>query len=112
MIAQNAEAECVRFPIVDGNIPTQTEMTKILEAIDSYNENDQAVYVHCWGGVGRTGTVIACWLLRKRLASKENVFDVLKQLRQHDQERGFRRSPETDIQWQFVREWNGFASQS
>ena len=22
------------------------------------------VYVHCWGGVGRTGTVVGCWLVR------------------------------------------------
>ena len=22
-----------------------------------------AVYVHCWGGIGRTGTVVGCWLV-------------------------------------------------
>jgi protein-tyrosine phosphatase len=21
----------------------------------------RSVYVHCWGGVGRTGTVVGCW---------------------------------------------------
>lgn len=110
VLTQNPEAKCVRFPIVDCDVPTQSEMSEILDAIDSYHENGKAVYVHCWGGVGRTGTVVACWLLRKGLATTENVFEVLQQLRQHDRERGFRRSPETDIQWQFVREWKKFAS--
>ena len=25
------------------------------------------VYVHCWGGIGRTGTVVGCWLVRHGL---------------------------------------------
>lgn len=111
VLAQDPDAKCVRFPIVDCNIPTRATMTEILDAIDSYHENGQAVYVHCWGGVGRTGTVVACWLLRKGIAMPDNVFEVLQELRQHDQERRFRRSPETDIQWQFVREWNESSSE-
>ena len=33
-------------------------------AIDEAMSAGKAVYVHCWGGVGRTGTVVGCWLVR------------------------------------------------
>lgn len=28
----------------------------------------QTVYVHCYGGIGRTGTVVGCWLVRHGLS--------------------------------------------
>ena len=39
-------------------------MSDILDAIDAALRDGKTVYVHCWGGVGRTGTVIGCWLVR------------------------------------------------
>jgi protein-tyrosine phosphatase len=35
-------------------------MTTILDAIDESMTAGKPVYVHCWGGMGRTGTVIGC----------------------------------------------------
>ena len=35
------------------------------------------VYVHCWAGVGRTGTVVGCWLIRHQLAQSDNVLSVI-----------------------------------
>ena len=54
-----------RFPIHDGSIPEKPEdMTAILDNIDQAIAGDHRVYVHCLGGIGRTGTVIGCWLVR------------------------------------------------
>ena len=39
-------------------------MASILDAIDAALDGGKTVYVHCWGGVGRTGTVVGCWLVR------------------------------------------------
>ena len=48
-----------RFPIYDGSIPQKPEdMTAILDNIDQAIAADHRVYVHCMGGIGRTGTVI------------------------------------------------------
>ena len=58
-------------------------MTAILDAIDTSLTGGRLVYVHCWGGVGRTGTVVGCWLLRHGLATRDAVLDTLAQLRQH-----------------------------
>jgi len=35
-------------------------MHEILDTIDAALSAKRIVYVHCWGGVGRTGTVIGC----------------------------------------------------
>ena len=95
----------VRHPIVDLSIPTRDEMTAILNTIDASLE-EGATYVHCWGGVARTGTVVGCWLLRHDLATPANVIDTIRSLRHADPVRGHRRSPETDEQEQFVVEWS------
>ena len=52
-----------RFPIRDMSIPTHEQMREILDAIQAEIRADGAVYVHCWGGKGRTGMVIGCHLL-------------------------------------------------
>ena len=80
-------------------------MTAILDAIDESLAAGKPTYIHCWGGVGRTGTVVGCWLLRHGLAEPSSVLDVLMRLRNQDQERGQRMSPETGEQQKFVRQW-------
>ena len=52
-----------RFPIRDNSVPSDSEhLAEILFAIDRRIREGGAVYLHCWGGVGRTGLVVACWL--------------------------------------------------
>jgi protein tyrosine phosphatase len=52
------------FPLIDFQRPEDQQIKDILNAIDQAHFNNGIVYVHCWGGVGRTGTVVGCWLKR------------------------------------------------
>jgi protein-tyrosine phosphatase len=98
--------ECRRFPIPDVSIPEDAEqMTSILNAIDSALDTGHGVYVHCWGGIGRTGTVVGCWLSRhgdQGPAALESLYARW----QHCEKAQIRDSPETEEQRQFVRDWN------
>ena len=99
-------AEVDRFAIRDVNIPTEALMVEILDAIDDDLAVGHNVYVHCWGGVGRTGTVVGCWLIRHGYATAGDVLDVVSDLRIGDAGTGgTRMSPETLEQIDFVVGW-------
>ena len=92
-----------RLPIRDMSIPTRSLMTTILDAIRSDIAAGRPVYFHCWGGIGRTGTVAACWLVEQG-QSCDAAFEMLKTLRASTPD-GYRESPQTEEQRTFVRDW-------
>jgi hypothetical protein len=53
-----------RFGIRDNDVLADDESyDEILQHIRRELDAGWRVYVHCWGGKGRTGTVIGCWLI-------------------------------------------------
>lgn len=101
----NDRVSHLRFPIPDQKNTSSDRMRSILDAIDLSLQSKRPVYVHCFGGMGRTGTVICCWLLRHGLASKDNVLNLLKTLRKADLQRADWPVPENDLQAQFILNW-------
>ena len=100
----NISIELVHMPIQDMNIPLVTDMISILDEIDRAIEHNPAVYLHCWGGRGRTGTVVGCYLARHGMAVGEAALNLLGELRKNDPISHLP-SPETKIQAEFVRTW-------
>lgn len=107
IIAEKKGIKCnfQRFPIKDLGLPTVGEMQTILNFIDDNIKNNKPVYIHCWGGKGRTGTVVGCFLIRHRYANKNNVIDMIQYLRRTDPMLSYT-SPETEEQFNFVKNWN------
>ncbi len=94
-----------RFPIRDVSVPESIElMREILDAIDHHIGNNRIVYVHCWGGIGRTGTVVGCWLARHGVEGQA-AYDRLQELWEHNPKSAVRRSPETLEQKQYILDW-------
>ena len=51
------------FPIVDCRAPSSPEfMDEIVAKINELLALKRTICVHCWGGIGRTGTVVTAWL--------------------------------------------------
>ncbi len=95
---------CVRRPIKDGTVPTLEYIRDILDEIDNAVSQGKSVYVHCWGGKGRTGTIVGCYLARHEYAQGEDVLKLIQKLRRHDPEY-YRASPETPQQRDTVTNW-------
>lgn len=95
-----------RFPITDAGVPRSREwMARILDAIDAALDDGRTVYVHCWGGVGRTGTVVGCWLVRHGESGASALEQVARWWRGVEKARRIPRSPETVDQVEYVRNW-------
>ena len=93
----------VRFPIPDASVPTRPQMRTILDAIRAEIDANGIVHVHCWGGKGRTGTVVGCVLLEVRMAETNTVMQKLRTL--VGDSTSFGKTPETDEQIAFVMKW-------
>jgi hypothetical protein len=87
-----------RIAIPDYSAPTVDVMREILDALDDALAHGRTVYLHCFGGRGRTGTVVGCRLVRHGM-------DGAAAIEQIAEWRGDRRSPETDEQRALILRW-------
>jgi len=94
-----------RFAIRDVAIPDSPETTiQILDTIDRYIHQGEMVYVHCWGGVGRTGVIIGCWLARHDHGGEAALIR-LRKLWTQCPKSATHESPETRDQERYIQSW-------
>lgn len=93
-----------RFPITDCGAPKSIEsVQRLLLRIEELKKMDGYVYVHCWGGVGRTGTIIACYLAQNW--DEPDLNKTLEMLRRNFSKMpksAYRETPETKEQIDFI----------
>jgi hypothetical protein len=93
----------IAHPIVDLGTTTVPHMMRILDDVDAALADDRSVYVHCWGGIGRTGTVVGCWLVRHGLDDGDPVRTIAR-LRRRTTD-AWAASPQTAAQRAMVTGW-------
>ncbi len=104
--AAERHATVVRRDIADNDVTSEDEMIATLDVIDHHLRDGCNVYVHCWGGSGRTGTVVGCWLRRHGYAGSGEVIELLRRLRaEGDRKGGHKPTPQTGPQHRMVLEW-------
>jgi len=107
-----ASAEHHFFPIPDVSVPLSEDLTRAaLDLIDNKLAQGEGVYVHCWGGVGRTGTIVGCWLARHGHQGEASL-DRLAELWSSCPKSQHKASPETPEQRRYIREWQAFIPSS
>jgi protein-tyrosine phosphatase len=88
------------FPIPDLDVVDDHRYDEVARTIEDGLARG-AVYVHCWGGVGRTGTVIGCVLADEGLDRNE-VIERLATFRAATRKAN-RRAPEMPVQHELIR---------
>ncbi len=94
-----------RFPIGDFGLPSPAQMKAILDQIDESLGAGHKLYLHCWGGIGRTGTTVGCYLVRRGLGGNEALRQLAEWWREVPKSRIHPDSPETREQAGFVQDW-------
>lgn len=97
---RNIEVRHLRFPIPDFGVIDRAGYDNILRAVRE-QASAGLVYVHCWGGIGRTGTVVGCLLVDSGMGANE-ALEAMARARAATT-RGSRRAPETDRQVGVIR---------
>jgi len=103
--AYEVEAVHKRFPIGDFGLPSPEQMKSILDMLDKNLEAGHKIYLHCWGGIGRTGTTVGCYLVRQGMSGEDALRQLAAWWRNVPKSSYQPNTPETGKQMDFVLHW-------
>ena len=66
----------LHLPVTDLTSPSPAQLAEALAFIDQHTAWGRAVAVHCLMGQGRTGTVLAAWLIRSGQACNDAIAEL------------------------------------
>ena len=73
------EMEYLHLPVADMEAPSLPEIVRFVGFVDGAGARGRPVVVHCGAGRGRTGTMLACYLVKQGCEPGEAVAQVRRQ---------------------------------
>ncbi|KAL4538911.1 hypothetical protein Ndes2437A_g01903 [Nannochloris sp. 'desiccata'] len=97
------EPEFLHCPIVDLGIAEEDQLINLLNELTERLKIGEKLYVHCWGGRGRAGTIGAALLAKLYGVDADEALERVQ--RAFDTRSEQRQSPETPQQHTFVKDF-------
>lgn len=70
----------IHLPVFDRETPSVAQTYMLLRRMQKLLDEEQVVAVHCKAGIGRTGTVLAAWLIREGGLSTDIAIERLRNI--------------------------------
>jgi len=71
------EENVLSAPVEDFHLPEPNKLKQILDFLKNSDKMKEKVVVHCSGGLGRTGVVLAAWLAHGRGLSEKEALEAV-----------------------------------
>lgn len=100
LMQRNPKIEFFNYPITDMSVPTKKQLYDIVHHIQTLLTSKKRVYIHCWGGHGRTGVVVGALLIYNGYTPQ----NALAKIKEERMKTPFKEepSPQTDEQIEFI----------
>ena len=96
---KEAGLEVHYLKIMDQSVPTTEKMDEALQWLDNLLSKKKKTLIHCVGGIGRTGTLVACYLKKYDGFSTREAMEAVRKSRSP-------RAIENELQEKFVNNYN------
>ncbi len=98
----------LRFPVPDISIPKDlASVQALIKEMDTIlADPGNKLYLHCWGGVGRTGTIVGCWYANRQGTTFSGALQKTRDAFKGCPKSRHRHIPETPEQVSFIGEYS------
>ena len=71
----------LHVPTEDLSAPDMDKIDQTVDFIQERIKNDEPIMIHCAAGIGRTGTMLACYLIKYHNLSAKNAIEKVRKER-------------------------------